>query len=297
MEGEFSGVYENWRTRVIEIIAFIEAFVDFPDEDIPQDLDIQAQAKVNTIIDEINAQLNNNIAERIRDGVVITILGKPNAGKSTLMNFLAKRDLAIVSDIEGTTRDVLEANMQINGAPVTLIDTAGIRKTNDKIEQEGVRRALEKADKSDFKIYIVDSSDVQIDKNLIDENTLVIFNKVDLVNEDHDFVSPQTCFGVIKVSVKEGEGTKQILDILSEIAEKYSRQSEAGIITRLRHRNLLNDTANNLQQFVESRSSNLPIEISAENLRLASVGIGKVIGKIGVEDVLDKIFSEFCIGK
>ncbi len=295
MEGEFSGIYENWRERVIEIMAFIEAFVDFPDEDIPQDLELQARAKVQTIINEIEKQLNNNIAEKIRDGLVITILGKPNVGKSTLINLLTKRELAIVSNIAGTTRDSLEAHFEISGIPVTLIDTAGIRETKDEIEEEGVRRALEKAEKSDFKIYIIDATNPEIDENLIDENTLVLVNKTDVSNDLSAI--EETNYAIIKTSLKTGDGVDEILTKLSEIAEKYSSISEAGIVTRARHRNLLHNTLENLNNFIEVRKNELPIEIAAENLRLASFGIGKIIGKIDVEDVLDKIFSEFCIGK
>jgi tRNA modification GTPase len=252
---------------------------------------------VQTIISEIAKQLNNNMAEKIRDGLVITILGKPNVGKSTLINLLTKRDLAIVSNIAGTTRDSLEAHFEISGIPVTLIDTAGIRETNDEIEEEGVRRALEKAEKSDFKIYIIDATNPEIDENLIDENTLVLLNKCDLSAKITAIHKSKNCYTTIKTSLKDGEGVDEILANLEAIAQKYSGASESGIITRARHRNLLQDTLENLNNFIEVRKNNMPIEIAAENLRLASFGIGKVIGKIDVEDVLDKIFSEFCIGK
>jgi tRNA modification GTPase len=291
MEGEFSGIYEDWRERIIEIMAFVEAYVDFPDEDIPNDLDEQAISKIKEIVSEMENQLNNKAAERVRNGIVVTILGKPNAGKSTLINFLTKRDLAIVSDIAGTTRDSLEANFEISGVPVTLIDTAGIRETEDKIEKEGVRRALEKAENSDYKIYIVDGETNEVSTNLIDENTLVIINKCDIAkssNIEKDF---------LRVSLKENINTDEIIIKLSNIVESLAGNSEQTIVTRERHRKLLKDCLHNLENYTNSRIDNLPIELCAENLRLASHAIGKIIGKIDVEDVLDKIFSDFCIGK
>lgn len=295
MEGVFSSIYENWRKNIIEIMAFIEAFVDFPDEEIPKDLDIQGQKKVEALINEIEKQLYNKYAERIRDGINIAIIGKPNAGKSTLINFLTKRNLAIVSDIAGTTRDSIEAHFEISGLPITLIDTAGIRDTDNEIEKEGVRRALEKAENSDFKIFIIDATNPKYDEDLIDNNTLVIINKCDL--EDKKINIPKPNYAQLNISLKTGDGGEKILETLSEIAEKFADKSESGIVTRARHRVLLEDCIKQLNVFIDSRRNNLPIEISAENLRLASQSIGKIIGKIGVEDVLDKIFSEFCIGK
>lgn len=308
MEGEFSNIYEDWRVRVIEIMAFIEAYVDFPDEEIPSGLDLQGQRKVEDLVSEMSSQLNNNHAERVRDGVNIVIVGKPNAGKSTLINFLTKRDLAIVSDIAGTTRDSLEAHFEISGLPITLIDTAGIRETEDVIEKEGVARALAKAENSDFKILIIDASDLlesdsrqemlADNRNLLDENTLVILNKYDLISDSVDYgFLKENCFKVVEASLKNGAGGEEILKILADVAQKFSDKSEAGIVTRVRHRNLLSESILQLNNFIESRQNDLPIEISAENLRLASHAIGKIIGKIDVEDVLDKIFSEFCIGK
>lgn len=295
MEGEFSNIYEDWRTKIIEIMAFVEAYVDFPDEEIPSDLDKQAIDKIEKLITDISSQLNNNYAEKVRDGLHFVILGKPNAGKSTLINFLSKRELAIVSEIAGTTRDSLEAHFEINGLPIIVTDTAGLRETNDQIEKEGVRRALQKAENADFKIYIIDANDGQVDESLIDERTIVIFNKCDEQRPNISISNKN--YKVLEVSLKERRNTEDIISTISEIAEEYTNISEAGIVTRQRHRALLNECANALREYTNSRKNNLPIELSAENLRVSAHAIGKIIGKIDVEDILDKIFSEFCIGK
>ncbi len=292
MEGEASKVYEGWRTRVIEIMAFVEAYIDFPDENIPADLDIQAQGKVKNICDEINKQVVNDNGERVRLGAVATIIGAPNVGKSTLINFLSQRDVAIVSDIAGTTRDTLEAHLNIDGYPLTIIDTAGIRESADKIEQEGVRRALDKADKADFKIIMFDdenNKDEAITK-LIDENSLVVLNKIDLNKKT-------SSNKYIAVSLKENIGTDELIKKIKEKVEKALGSSENAIITRKRHKLALQECVAELEAFIHARKNKLPIELCAESLRRASFYLGKITGKIGVEDILDKIFSEFCIGK
>ncbi len=302
MEGENSKIYEDWRTRIIEMMAFVEAYIDFPDENIPADLDLQAQRKIKNIISEIDLQINNNSGERIRLGAVATIIGAPNVGKSTLINFLSQRDLAIVSEIAGTTRDSIEAHLNIDGLPLTMIDTAGIRESKDEIEQEGVKRALEKAEKADFAIVMLEdistgslkNADKNIKKYLNDDNNLIVINKIDL-NE-----VPSTKYevqGLIPISLKERTGTTELVKKIKEKVEKLLGNSENAIVTRKRHKVNLENCVAELSGFIEAREQNLPIELCAENLRRASFYLGKIVGKIGVEDILDKIFSEFCIGK
>ena len=295
MEGESSKIYEGWRTRVVEIMAFIEAYIDFPDENIPADLDISAQEKVRNIIAEINRQVSSDTGERLRLGAVATIIGAPNVGKSTLINFLSKRDIAIVSDIAGTTRDSLEAHLNIDGLPLTVIDTAGIRESKDVIEQEGVRRALDKAAKADFKIVMLESdkeSDSAI-KKLIDENSLVVVNKVDVKNSELKIPNVDT----IKISLKERTGTDELVKKIKAKVEAALSTSENSIITRKRHKDALGNCVAELEAFIIARQNKRPIELCAESLRRAAFYLGKITGKIGVEDILDKIFSEFCIGK
>ncbi len=295
-EGEASKTYELWREKIIEIMAFIEAYVDFPDEDIPHDLDKQAVKKIRTLISEIDKQLNNNKSERLREGAVAVILGNPNVGKSTLINFLSERDFAIVSDIPGTTRDTLECKMEIKGYPLTLIDTAGIRESNDRIEQEGVKRAKKKAENADFKIIILSAEDYpNFDKEilkLIDDNSIIIINKSDvkeISTNIHGF-KPIIC------SIKQRKNVDEIINAIEARLENLMH-IENPVITRSRHRTALNECKENLEKYIETRKKNMPIEISAEVLRSAAFQLGKVTGKIDVEMVLDKIFSEFCIGK
>ena len=292
MEGESSKIYDDWRKRVIEIMAFVEAYIDFPDENIPADLDLQAQNKVKKIIDEINTQIANDNGERVRLGAVATIIGEPNVGKSTLINFLSKRDVAIVSDIAGTTRDSIEVHLNIDGMPLTIIDTAGIRESKDVIEREGVKRALEKAEKADFAIVMLEDLNVNKDikKYLNDENNLVVLNKIDLHKKSADKK-------YIQVSLKENTGTGELVKKIKDKVEKLLGNTENAIITRKRHKTNLENCVAELQGFIDARQKNLPIELCGENLRRASFHLGKIVGKIGVEDILDKIFSEFCIGK
>jgi tRNA modification GTPase len=332
MEGMSSKIYEDWRKRIIEIMAFIEAYIDFPDENIPADLDIQAQNKVQQIIDEIESQIKNDNGERVRLGAVATIIGAPNVGKSSLINFLTKREVAIVSDIAGTTRDYLEAHLNIAGMPLTLIDTAGIRESADVIEQEGVRRALQKAENADFAIVMLDDRMIGLDDEKIksfiqNENNLVILNKVDLFKTQSSSLRKQgssdstcdlnqiktidaqldPCFrrentegegnNLIKISLKENIGTEELMQKLTQKLENIMGNSESSIITRARHKTSLQKSIAGLSGFISARKNNIPIELCAENLRAAAVAIGQITGKIGVEDILDKIFSEFCIGK
>ncbi len=295
MEGEASKIYESWRGRVIEIMAFVEAYIDFPEEDIPTDLDKQAQEKIKTIIGEIEAQVNNNAAERVRTGAVAAIIGAPNVGKSTLINFLSKRELAIVSDIAGTTRDFLEAHLNIDGFPLTVIDTAGIRESADKIEQEGVKRALEKAENADFRIIIFDAdtyknAGADIKRFAADSDNIVVMNKVDLGDNAQDK-------NLIKISLKEKTGTDVLVQEIKKRVEKFLGNSENAIVTRKRHKNNLENCVAELEGFIAARKNKLPIELCGEHLRRAAFHLGKITGKIGVENILDKIFSEFCIGK
>jgi tRNA modification GTPase len=304
VEGEVGKKYEQWRTQMLEINAFIEAFIDFPEEDIPADLDLAFQENAENLIAELEHHLQNKIGERIRNGIISTIIGAPNVGKSSLMNLLSGRDMAIVSNIAGTTRDVLECNLDIGGYPVTLIDTAGIRESADEIEAEGVKRALEKAQKADLKIVMLNAPEYnnfnpEIVK-LIEQNTIVIVNKIDEnpVIDEIEFCGT----AAIKISIKNKTGIDELKQkLLQKIADIFqndlNENSETMPITRARHREMLNEAKTHLHNFIDARQSKLPIELCAEEVRHAANAIGKITGKIGVEDLLDKIFSSFCIGK
>lgn len=293
-EGKLSDIYDNLREQIIEIMAFIEAFVDFPDEDIPQDLDEQAQAKVNNIIQKIDKLINNNRGEKLRSGAVAAIIGAPNAGKSTLLNYLSQRDVAIVSDIAGTTRDSIEVHLNISGYPLTVIDTAGIRETKDVIEKEGVRRAIEKAKNADFKIILLDSTK-EVDENILklsEERDIILLTKTDIAGDVEAKVK-----NAIEISVKEEKNLDILIQKLGSKLASLMDTKEDVLVTRSRHKFELKNATKFLQNFIDSRTNKEPIELCAEHLRSATYHLGKITGKIGVEDLLDKIFSDFCIGK
>jgi tRNA modification GTPase len=308
LEGENSKIFEEWREQIIKIQAFTEAYVDFPDEDIPDDLDKQSKNEVQILIDNINSSLCDRRGERLREGVNCAIIGKANSGKSTLINFLSKREVSIVSDIEGTTRDSIESHLDINGYPVTLIDTAGLRETEDIIEQKGVAKAIEKASSADILIIIIDATNIENNaeniqelKDIANENSLILINKTDLMEQDYideleKYIQDNlTHNSVIQLSLKQDDNSELIITKLTQLLENISVGSESNLITRERHRKNLEDCRANLESYIER--DDLPIELKAEILRKASYSLGKIIGKVDVEDILDKIFSEFCIGK
>jgi tRNA modification GTPase len=287
MEGELGKIYENWRKGVIKLLANIEAYIDFPDEDLPTELATEIVSQISNIKSQISNYLNDeHRGEKIRDGIYMVILGAPNVGKSSLLNYLARRDAAIVSDIAGTTRDVIEVNMEIAGLPVTIADTAGLRESADVIESEGIKRALARAEKADLKILLLDAADKKPDLSLVDENTILVVNKIDSVRCQ---ISDVRC----QISIKTGEGLEALLKLLTEKLTNKFHASEAPLITRARHREALQaalDCLNNI-------NLKNPIELIAEDLRHTAFNIGRITGRIDVEDILDVVFSSFCIGK
>ena len=307
IEGETSNLYEYWREAVIEIRALIEAYVDFPDEDIPPQVDNQAFENSQILIEQIDKQLSNKSGERLRKGIVAAIIGPPNAGKSTLINKLSRREVAIVSDIAGTTRDSLECHLDINGYPLTLIDTAGIRRTEDVIESEGVKRAKEKANNADFMIVIFSAENYpnfgSEALNMIDKNSIVIINKADLkkieisdlkINSENIIITSLLNPQAAEPSYK---GIEDIEEVIAAKLENMMESSESAIITRQRHKTALQSCRNCLEEFIKARKEHKQTELCAENLRQASFYLSSITGRIDVENVLDKIFSEFCIGK
>ncbi len=292
MEGELGKFYEDLRKEIINTMAFIEAYIDFPDEDIPENITNNILKKVSDIRNKILSHLRNNKrGERIREGINVTIIGAPNVGKSTLMNYLSKRDVAIVSDIPGTTRDAIEAYLNINGYPVVITDTAGIRESSDIIEKEGVKRSKQRAKTSDIKIIMFDATskpDHNI-KQFIEKNDIVVVNKSDLAKPKR-FPG-----GAIEISLKTGVGLEKLVSALNEVLESiFPTQNLTP--TRLRHRDLLELAESNLNKVIEDFGK-VDITLIAEELRLASRSLAKITGKIDIEDILDVIFKEFCIGK
>ena len=289
MEGALGALYEGWRARLMKALAYAEAEIDFPDEEVPGDLIEKLGPEIAVLSSEIAAHLDDGgRGERLRDGVEVAIVGPPNAGKSSLLNRLAKREAAIVSDEAGTTRDVLEVRLDIGGVPVTLADTAGLREAAGAIEREGVRRALARAEAADLRI-VVAAPDAGGDFALAREGDIRVFNKCDLAGTLPD--------GAIGVSALTGAGLEALEAALQERIGTAYEAREHPVITRARHREGLRDCTASLTRAGEALGGGLDAELVAEDLRLAARALGRITGRVDVEDLLDVIFRDFCIGK
>jgi tRNA modification GTPase len=329
---------EAWRAKIIEACALIEAGIDFSDEgDVPTELMQPALQVAETLRNEIEETLGASArSERLRDGLVVAIAGPPNAGKSTLLNRLANRDAAIVSPHAGTTRDVIEVHLDLAGYPLVLIDTAGIRDSDDPVEQEGVRRARERAGQADLVLWLVDASGAKVEPEKFDAQVWAVSNKIDLIagqgaspNSAHS--RGLSAVGLAKaeggnprvadraadfsktgspppwgraeeggamrfaISAETGQGVEALTAGLANFASRYFETSESSLITRVRHRSLLQEAAEALGR--ASQALELGEEIVAEELRTAAQFLGRLTGRVDVEDILSKIFKDFCIGK
>jgi tRNA modification GTPase len=287
----------DWRARIIEAQALFEAGIDFADEgDVPTELIEPALTKVTTLLGEIEDVLAvEGRGERMRDGLVVAIAGPPNVGKSTLMNQLARREVAIVSPHAGTTRDVIEVQLDLDGYPVIVIDTAGIRETDDPVEQEGVRRARARAAVADLVLWLADT-DVVLPPPESSVPTWLVRNKVDLDGSLADSV--QIAAGgrpAFRISAVRGHGVTELMAGLISFAEEFFGGRESGLITRERQRTLLRETAEALARSAIVIDEGE--ELAAEELRRAAYALGRLLGRVDVEDILDVIFREFCIGK
>ena len=285
----------DWRARIIEASALIEAGIDFSDEgDVPAELIAPALAKVVALLTEIEEVLaEQGRSERLRDGLVVAIAGPPNVGKSTLMNQLARREVAIVSPHAGTTRDVIEVQLDLDGYPVTVIDTAGIRETDDPVEQEGVRRARARAADADLVLWLTDVSPLSIQH----DGTAPVWtlrNKIDLEAASRPLADPLGQ-GVFQISASRGDGLPELIAALVGFAQNYFGGSESGLIGRARQRKLLQQTAASLRRCFQVVGQGE--ELAAEELRTAAHSLGRLLGRVDVEDILDVIFREFCVGK
>jgi tRNA modification GTPase len=282
LEGALGALYQDWADRLRGILAYQEALIDFPDEDLPPEVEEQLLATMRAVRVEVRSHLDDaGRGEKLREGLFFAITGAPNVGKSTLINALAGRDVAIVSEIPGTTRDALETRVVLGGVPVTLVDTAGLREATDSIEAEGVRRAIARAGEADLVMTVVEAGSLARDAG----GCVLIANKADLGLPGPD--------GALRISAKTGLGMDELRARLAQAARQMTESSGPPPLTRFRHRAALLEAADHLDA---AERADLP-ELRGEDLRLAMRALGRITGHVGVEDILDTVFSKFCIGK
>ena len=291
MGGALEILYSDWRVQMTECLALLEASIDFPDEeDAPDRVDGPVAEKIKKLIEALDLALTEgNITERIRDGFRVAILGKPNAGKSTLLNQLAKREAAIVTDIPGTTRDVVEVRLTLGGYLVWISDTAGLRETDDIVEAEGVRRARQAGAEADLRIWMFDARE-PIEDDLVQPGDIVVVNKSDLVSPD---VSRET----LLISAKEGKGVERVEASIVDRLSGLTANLSAPMITRARHRQGIERAKTHLNIALDHLNMGMGAEFTAEEVRLASRELGAQTGHVETEMVLGAVFSSFCIGK
>ena len=303
-DGELYKIYQGWREKLISLLALLEAYIDFPDEEIPDYILSEAFDNLTQIKSAISHALKDNRrGERLRSGISLAILGRPNVGKSSLINYITQREISIVSDIPGTTRDIIESYIDIGGYPIIISDTAGINfDTEDKIEKEGIKRAIERAKSADIKILLFDVNNVQDinDENsafyqkfkeIIDKSTIFAVNKIDelngkKINENDD---------LIFISIKNNIGLEKLLKKIETTAEEIIIPEETPMITRARHRNKLELAFDALERCVIDSDSD--IVLTCEDIRLGARHLSILTGKIEVDEILGEIFGKFCIGK
>ncbi len=296
--GDLRRLYDDWRERLTQAQAHLEAAIDFADDDVPPDLREMVVAQVRDLAAEMQAHLaDGHKGERVREGLYAAIIGAPNAGKSSLLNRLARRDVAIVTAQPGTTRDVLEVPCDLGGYALTLADTAGLREASDLVEQEGIRRALARAGQADFRVLIFDATQTPDEATLAQyqEGDLVVFNKCDLAPPpplpERD--GGWGWGGVIPVSALTESGLYVLLAALTARAAALADTGSRPTLTRARHRSAVAETVGALERAAKARQ----LDLVAEDLRLASRALGQITGAVGVEDLLDVIFRDFCLGK
>jgi tRNA modification GTPase len=291
LDGHLGHLYRGWGERLLQLLAHLEAAIDFPDEDLPPAIEAEVAAGSQALADEIEEHLaDRHRGERLRDGIAVAILGPPNAGKSSLLNQLARREAAITSPIAGTTRDIIEVAIDLAGYPVMLADTAGLRDSADIIEQEGLRRALKRAEEAELRLFVFDATRPEDARGVAPwpgPDTLLVANKIDLAATRDRLPD-----GALPVSALSGEGLPGLIKaLISRISKIYD--VEAPVLTRARHREALETASAALRRSLETE---LP-ELRAEDLRLAWRNLGRITGGVDVEDLLDVIFRDFCLGK
>ena len=298
MSGKSSEKFENVRSNLIKILSYVEAKIDFPEEDLPENILDNIKINVQDIIKELQKIINDQkIGERIREGFKVAIIGPANAGKSSLLNYLADREIAIVSEIAGTTRDVIEAHLNLDGYPVIISDTAGIRDSKDEIEKKGIKLSLKRAEDADIKIIILEPKSIDFKrffKDLVDDRSILVVNKMD--DEDTEVNKDIKKLNPIFISVKKNKNLDSLVkEVKKNLENKFISTTDI-FITRSRHRENINNCINHLKKFYD-KSSLDDFDKGAEDLRLAIRHLGSIVGKVDVEEILGSIFNDFCIGK
>ena len=298
MSGKSSDKFNLWRDKLLKILSHIEAKIDFPDEDLPKNIIGEIQKISNNVLTEIKKTLNDQkVGERIREGFKIAIIGPPNSGKSSLLNYLSKRDVAIVSEIAGTTRDVIETHLNLDGYPVIVSDTAGIRNSKNEIEKKGIKIALNRAEDADLKLVIVSAKNVNFTsvlKGLLTKNAVLVVNKSDLIKVKLN--SKFKKYENVLISIKKDLNLNKLISkIKSKLKNKFTTTEDI-LITRERHRQNLINCVHHLKIF-QKKKSTCDFDKAAEDLRLATRHLGMIVGKVDVEELLGSIFNDFCIGK
>ena len=298
MNGKASDRFNVLRKKLLNILSHVEAKIDFPDEDLSTEIINNIKTISNEVLLDIKKILEDQgVGERIREGFKIAIVGPANAGKSSLINHLSNRDVAIVSEIAGTTRDVIETHLNIDGYPVVVSDTAGIRESKNEIEKKGIKLALDKAENADLKLIVIEANNVDFKgvlKDLVDKNAILIINKSDLLKED--LGSDIKKFEHVLISIKNNHNLDNlILKIKNKLKNKFITNNDI-LITRERHRQHLQQCLNYLKDFGEKNQSE-DFDKAAEDLRLATRHLGMIVGKVDAEEILGSIFNDFCIGK
>ena len=298
MSGKSSDQFNSWRDKLLKILSHIEAKIDFPDEDLAKDILTNIQKTSDQVSSEIQKTLNDQkVGERIREGFKIAIVGPTNSGKSSLLNYLSKRDAAIVSEIAGTTRDVIETHLNLDGYPVVISDTAGIRESKNEIEKKGIKLALNRAEDADLKLVIIEAKNVDFKgvlKDLLDESAIIVINKSDLIKGKLN--SKFKKYEHVLISIKKDLNLNKLISKIKNKLKNKFISSENILITRERHRQNLKNCVYHLQKFQEKKSAK-DFDKAAEDLRLATRHLGMIVGKVDVEELLGSIFSDFCIGK
>ena len=298
MSGKSSDKFNSLREKLLKILSNVEAKIDFPEDDLPEDMIKNIKIDSEKIRNQIEKILDDQkVGERIREGFKIAIIGPTNAGKSSLLNYLSNRDVAIVSEIAGTTRDVIEAHLNLDGYPVVISDTAGIRESQDEIEKKGIKLALKRAEDADLNIIVIEPKSVDFAgflNDLVSEKSIIVINKIDLGFKN---ISQQISkFNPIFLSIKNETNLDELINRIKDKLKNKFVSSNETLITRERHRQSLEACVQNLKNF-EEKNSKEDFDKAAEDLRLATRHLGMIVGKVDVEEILGSIFSDFCIGK